>query len=441
MIRNARLKLIAALACTSAAISPSAACAQDALVNQAAALQRSGDAEAAYRLLAPRVEERAGDAQFDFLLGISAIDSGRPGEAIIALQRVLAVQPDNAPARAELARAYAMAGDIDTARAQFDTVVDDPSLPDPVRQRFTGLVRQYDREISGGGSGLSGFFDVSAGHDSNINSATDLTSIVIPLFAGLGPGTLGGGATAIEDEYAEALAGISGVAALGRQDRLFGSVLGSWRENFSSGAFDQQSLTGTFGYAHSFANRDVVSLSGQAQQFWLGHDSYRQAYGAIAQYTHVLRGGDALSFSAQLYRFDYEGDPLRDSDRYALAATYASRIWILSVSAGHEETRRQAGDANSNDFAAANLGIEAPLAPRLAVVGGLGFDLRRYDQRDLLFLTEREDERFDASIGIKYLISRNIYLRPRITYTRNWSNIALYDFDRWTASVGLRVEF
>src|SRR5215207_2767472 len=74
----------------------------------------------------------------------AAQDSGRFGEAIIALQRVLAVQPDNAPARAELARAYAMAGDIDTAREQFATVVDDPSLPDPVRQRFTGFVRQFD---------------------------------------------------------------------------------------------------------------------------------------------------------------------------------------------------------------------------------------------------------------------------------------------------------
>src|SRR3546814_11090894 len=88
---------------------------------------------------------------------MAALDAGRYGEAVIALQRVLAVQPNNAPARAELARAYALAGDIDTARAEFATVVDDPSLPDPVRQRFTGFVRQFDKQISGGGPDVSGF--------------------------------------------------------------------------------------------------------------------------------------------------------------------------------------------------------------------------------------------------------------------------------------------
>ena len=42
-------------------------------------------------------------------------------------------------ARAEIARVYALSGDVDTARAQFDTVLQDPSLPDPVRQRFTRM--------------------------------------------------------------------------------------------------------------------------------------------------------------------------------------------------------------------------------------------------------------------------------------------------------------
>lgn len=107
----------------------------------AAAKAAREKAEADYRALSGQIGQRAGDPAFDYALGIAAIDSGRFGEAIIAFQRVLAVQPENAAARAELARAYALAGDIDTAREQFATVVDDPSLPDPVRQRFTGFVR------------------------------------------------------------------------------------------------------------------------------------------------------------------------------------------------------------------------------------------------------------------------------------------------------------
>lgn len=427
---------LAVLALTSAPASAE----QDALVREALALHAAGRSEDAYRLLAPQAAARVGDPDFDYALALAAIDSGRPGEAIVALQRVLAVQPDNAPARAELARAYAMTGDIDTAKAQFDTVLQDPSLPDPVRQRFTGIVRQYDTQIRGGGSDLSGFVDLSGGFDSNVNSATELTSIVIPLFAGLGPGTLGGGARAMEDEFFDLQGGLSGVTALNRQDRLFASALGGWRNNLDGDAFDQQSLTGTAGYAHSFASRDVLSISLQGQQFWLGNASYRQGVGAIVQYTHLM-GGNALSVSGQYYRFNYDTDPLRDADRYAAALSYAARHWVLSLNAGKEDTRRAAGDANSNLFAGANFGFEAPVTRGVALVGGLAFDLRRHDRQDLLFLTKRQDERVDASLGLKVLILQNLYLRPRVTYTRNWSNIGLYDFDRWTVGLGARVEF
>lgn len=398
-------------------------------------------AEAYYQSLAPHEAQRAGDPEFDYALGIAALDTGRYGEAVIALQRVLAVQPGNAAARAELARAYALAGDIDTARSQFASVVDDPSLPDPVRQRFTGFVRQFDRQIAGGGDSVSGFIDARAGHDSNINSATDLTTLTIPLFSFLGPGNLGPGARAQDAEFYEISGGVSGVTALGRQDRLFGSVLANWRDNFSSSVFDQASVTGTAGYAHSFANRDVFSISAQAQRFLLDGDAYRDSLGAVAQYTRMLPRGRALTLSAQYNRLDFKGQPLLDADRYALAVGYVTRTISASVSGGHEETRQQAGDAFSNSFASLSIGGEFPLAARVALVAGAGFDLRRYDQPDALFLEQRADERLDGQLGLKIALGSNLFFTPRATYTRSWSNIPLYDYERVTASAGVRYEF
>ena len=407
----------------------------------AAAQQDTVQAEQTYRTLAPQADERAGDPAFDYALGIAALDSGRYGDAIIALQRVLAMQPNHAQARAELARAYAMAGDIDTAREQFATVVDDPTLPDPVRQRFTGFVRQFDTAIAGGGSDISGFLDARGGHDSNINSATDLTTVTIPLFAFLGPGALGAGAREQDDEFYELAGGVSGVTAISRQDRLFASVLGNWRDNFESGAFDTASLTGTTGYAHTFANRDVISLSAQAQQFWLGDNAYRSSIGAVAQYTRLLPRGRALTFAAQYNRLNFDNQPLLDADRYAVAIGYVTRTLSANVSGGHEETRRAAGDAYSNTFATASVGAEVPLTEGVAVVAGAAFDLRRYDAADALFLTKREDERVDLQAGLKVRLIDGLFFQPRASWTRNWSNIPLYDYDRWTVSAGVRLEF
>ena len=394
-----------------------------------------------YASLAAQVGDRAGDPAFDYELAIAAIDAGLYGEAIIALQRVLALQPNNAAARAELARAYALAGDIDTARAEFATVVDDPSLPDPVRNRFTGFVRQFDRQIRGGGSDVSGYVDARVGHDDNINAATDLTTITIPLFSFLGPGTLGAGTRAQGDEFYEIQGVISGVAAIGRQDRVFASALASWRDNFDSRNFDQAAITGTAGYAHSFANRDVFSLSGQVQRFWLGRDGFRTSYGLIGQYTHALADGEALTLSAQWNRLDFDTDPLRDADRYAAGIGYVTRTVSAAVTGGKEEMRRQAGDAQSNWFLGANLGGEVPVAEKIALVAGAAFDLRRYDATDPLFLTERDDERIDLTGGIKLALTEALFVTPQATYTRNFSNIALYDYERWTVSAGLRFEF
>ncbi|MGV8928844.1 MAG: tetratricopeptide repeat protein [Brevundimonas sp.] len=412
----------------------------DETVGAAMAELAAGNAEAAYRRLAPLASQRAGTPDYDYALGLAAADSGRPAEAIVALQRVLSMQPENAQARAELARAYALAGDIDTARQEFDTVVQDPTIPDPVRQRFDRLVRDYGRQITGG-SDVSGFADVSTGFDSNVNSATDLTQITIPLFAAFGPGVLGAGARAQDDGYLEANVGVSGVTAVSRQARVFGSVLGNLRDNFDSDAFDQLALTGTAGGAYTLANRDVVSASGQVQNFWLSGSSFRQSYGGVAQYTHRLMDGRAMSLSGEYFRLEYDGDPLRDADRYAGSISFIGRTFVASATLGHEETRREAGDHLSHDFARASVGFEVPMGNRYAVIGGLSAQARAYDRDDPLFLVEREDEQVDASVGLKFRLTEALYLRPRLTYTRNWSNVALYDFERVTASVGLRVEF
>ena len=86
-------------------------------------------------------------------------------------------------------------------------------------------------------------------------------------------------------------------------------------------------------------------------------------------------------------------------------------------------------------------GVEAPVAPRIAVIAGAAFDLRRYDAVDTLFLTEREDERLDLTAGLKFALTDNLIAQPRASFSRNWSNIALYDYERWTVSATLRLEF
>ena len=73
------------------------------------------------------------------LLGIAAMDSGHLTHSIFALERVLAVQPDNVLARAEIARVYLMLGEVRTSRQEFETVSRSDDLPPAARN----TVEQY----------------------------------------------------------------------------------------------------------------------------------------------------------------------------------------------------------------------------------------------------------------------------------------------------------
>ncbi len=418
-----------------------AAAATDPLVTQALVLEQQGRAGEAFALLAPHQAERAGDPDYDYALGLAAADSGHPGVAIAAFQRVLAVQPDQSRARAEIARVYATTGDIDSARAAFDTVQNDPTVPDPVRARIGKLVRDYDRQIAGGGTSLTGFGEAEIGYDGNVNSATGLTSITLPVFAFLGPATLSGTATRQGEGFYQLQGGVSLATGLSRQTRGYVSLLGNWRDNFKSSLFDQAALTGTAGISHALASGPVLSLSGQVQRFWLGHTGYRTSYGAIGRVSLPKSGGAALSFQGQYFRYKHDNDTSRDADRLTASADYSGKRWFAGLGGGRERTLANTARHLGYWFAAAQAGTESPISQRTALLAGASAEHREYAASDPLFLTGRRDTQLDASLGLRFIVVRAISLRPRITYTRNFSNIDLYDYSRVTASLALRAEF
>lgn len=92
-------------------------------LREADALIRNGKPAEAYALLEPLESGRSGEVRFDYLLGIAALDSGKPDKAVRALERVLAIDPDFTGARLDMARAYYQLGDLPRARSEFETVL------------------------------------------------------------------------------------------------------------------------------------------------------------------------------------------------------------------------------------------------------------------------------------------------------------------------------
>jgi len=416
----------------------------DALTDRARALLQRQDAQAAYKLLLPLEPQRAGDPEYDYLLGIAALDAGDPERAIFALERVLAVQPDNLQARAEIARAYMATGEREAAKREFEAVRA-RSVPDEVREsidRFLSAIEAARKRR------FNAYVEIGGGHDSNVNSATSASQVAVPFFGGaivqLAPGT-----TRIKDDFWSLTAGLSLSNEIAANWALVGSASYYGKYNAGETQFDTDTLDGALGLRWS-RDSDAVTAALQLQRYNVDGDSFRESAGGVVQWQHSLSQQTQVSLFAQLADLSYP-DPsqsIRDARRtifgVATAHAYAggSPVVFASVYGGEEKEDAQNVPHLGHKPLGARMGAQWRLAPGMHLFINGSVEKRTYGGNDPLFLVEREDTQLDASLVLNYTIRATKWsLRPQLTYTDNDSNIAIYTFRRTVAQLGLRRDF
>ena len=140
-------------------------------IRRAEELMRQGKPDEAYSVLRPLVQKNAGNVDFDYLLGISALDSGKPDEALNAFERVLAVNPQHMGARLDLGRAYFAMGALDLSKQEFERVLasNPPEAARAVVNKYIAAIQsRQDQEKRR----LTGYIESGIGYDDNITSAT-----------------------------------------------------------------------------------------------------------------------------------------------------------------------------------------------------------------------------------------------------------------------------
>ena len=143
------------------------------------ALLRSGQPIAAYELLMKMEYEGAGDVEFDYLLGVAALEAGKPDKATLALERVLASDPSYAGARIDMGRAFMLLGDGVRANEEFTAILA-MNPPASVRQRVEGFLTQMVQRNAVAKTNWTGFFGITLGRDSNVNNAPSNAEQFIP---------------------------------------------------------------------------------------------------------------------------------------------------------------------------------------------------------------------------------------------------------------------
>jgi tetratricopeptide (TPR) repeat protein len=419
-------------------------------MDEAKNLLLQGKAAESMALLEKSLPDNLQDPEYNYLLGISALDAGKPGEAVFAFERTLALKPDHPQARAELARALIALGEFEAARNEL-AQVRQMSIPPEVASRVNELLAQLDQALAeqalGGGrptAAFGAYVEGEFGYDSNINTAPGLTSVFIPIL-GI-PGTLNGFATARASGLLGLNGGVYGQTKIDQDVDLYGSLDARFRYYWDQDQFLPGALSGNVGVRIN-SGTDHYSVGVTKFDYYIGqyhNDDQSSFYG---QWQRELSRQDMVSVFGQVIRANHPITPYLNTTLYLGGAGWTHAYLspgepIVSVTAFYGNDRERNDDPTvGRNFWGVKMGGEYKLQDNLKVIGGVTAQYGRYGGESVWFGHKRIDYRYDMNLGVAYRPERNWTVTPQITYTRNDSNIAFDDFDRKQYVVAVRRDF
>jgi tetratricopeptide (TPR) repeat protein len=420
--------------------------ANEKLLGEAEALMKAGKPDLAYKLLEPLEFDRAGEVRFDYLLGIAALDSGKPDKATLAFERVLAEDPNYAGARLDMARAYYQLGDMQRAKTEFEMVLDEnPS--DAARATIEKYLDDIAERENVSKTLISGYAEGTVGRDTNVNNASDFPSNIITP-------TLIPGSTELSDNYLGVAAGGEINHDLNANFRLYAGADISKRNYFRQKSFDLFSTEERAGVIYGTGtDRYRVGMSGG--QNAQGGARYYNSSGVNAEWRHALGASQQLNVFGQYVQYRYANPVLQLNDINQLVAG-VGMLHMLGKSAlfgslylgtendvGPATLSRPGGGRTdgAKRFAGIRAGGQATVGDSAKLFFSAGEQLGYFSNVDPLISGHRIDRLADLTLGVNWYLDDLWVVRPQIVRYLNTSNLAAYAYDRNDYSLTVRRNF
>ena len=414
------------------------------ILNDAEVLIRKNDFKGAYQLLEPLEATSAGSLEYDYLFGIAAVESNNLTRGAFALERVLTEKPNHLDARAEMAKAHFLLGEIETSKAEFKNVLQEN--PDEKTKKSIEKLLAAIEKVEGSGTSFSAYLDAGLGWDSNVSSAPNLQSIGVPAFGGLVV-QLDKSAREQTDSFMGLAAGISFRQPLTKQLSMFGGLGANGRFNANQTAFNNNSLDLNLGLQY-IQNQHYLSVALQDNHFYLDSARFRHAYGGSAQWLYNFDAFTQAGLYGQYSRLDYAGNSITNADRKIIGINVAHAfkgdykpVMYGSIYGGREDARDAQMDFLSQDVLGLRAGGQLSFSDKWQLSSSISVERRNNDENQPFFLKKRQDNQYDASLGLSYMPARDWSIKSQIGYTKNDSNIDLYGYERSIVSVNVRKDF
>ena len=388
--------------------------------------------------------DNEGDPRFDYLYGLSALQTGHYNEAVFALDRVTVSTPNVIRPRLELARAYLKLNNKSAAIKEFNDVLR-LSPPPAVRQNVQVYIAKLEKKGSteiARQSITKRLASFSIGYDDNINFGYDGNEIDVPLFGFI---TLDDSSVKQKSGFAEAKFQIKHRKIMDKTKSSFFLANLTHKKYFKSSDFDLTDLDlragmtlnrGKRQYQFVARTRPVV-LDGELHSNTLGLDVVtRKALGAGSV--------ASIQFSAD----KYDNKKLSESDRKraVLSARLDKQINEIqhqfNLYWGKEWPDEDEGKKYSRDI----LGVGYLVAKEWNEKNrsSIGLDYRHYKHQGTYPVypdNKRKDDQTILKVSHEWQINDKAALIFSARHIRNDSNLELYETKRNEIKVGMRYDW
>jgi len=380
----------------------------------------------AYAYARHHLPEMEGDPYFDYFYGVSAIDSGHASEGVFALERVLVSFPDDQVARLELARGYFILQEYAEAKSAFETVLA-TNPPKRVKDTAEAYIDRIRTSESRYRPTHSGFLEFTIGSDDNVNAGVDESTEFLSF-------SFTGNSLAQDDNFTNLLGSWSYSHPFSPGWLFETTLTGNFRKNLDLDLFDTSTLTLQTGITHLQAS-SKYKTGIIAQQFNLDGDDYRSLAGIHFDWQYTLSEQSSLNTSLQYAQLDYTNTPLRNSDLITLGINYVKSfsvylqpVFFVTTTLGTESAEDNTSVNAERDIYSLRSGLVLSFTNTLALQTAIGTQNSQYPVPQ--FAIEREDDYNTANIGLLWAFARKWRLSTQFNYSKNDSNLDLYDYER-----------
>lgn len=431
----------------------------DALLGKADALMKAGKPTEAYALLEPEEGEYSGELGYDYLLGISALDSGKPDRATIAFERVLIIDPNFAGARLDLARAYFMMGSDDLAQQEFETVLTQsppPQVVEVVKKFLAGIEERRKAKIQQ----LTFYLESAAGYDDNITAATPNFTSGIQGAYGFANVLPTGSSLLSYGTYENVSAGMDFNRKISEENGVSFFAGVDAKKRFYNTLIEMNNANLDLRVGMSVVKGEntyrVTTTYGKYLQagFVRNSDNNRNTAGVSTEWKRGFGERDQMTWSLQYSQPRYLMAPTQDTNQVTLAASW------LHIFEGDKTPLIFASLSRSVDHAVMPLASGAdmsrtgtslmmhsqitPLANTDFFLSG-GVSLRHDDspnaRSSLTTAFYAQDETQNLSVGVTARPWAKWTIKGVVAWTNNLSNLALYKYQKLDSSISIRRDF